>query len=353
MKNTKKYIQQCIRDGLGWKEAIITDIKEVKGGYLSNTYIVFIENEGQKSKVFIKKQNENKWGAERLSDYYAAYVASDLIALENTLAPKVLGTFISCNDHIIPVERISDGKLFQVQEYMNGNNLYDLCEPTVAKDIQGREVELGEKVAKILASIHLHKHPIKRGTKFDEYSRSLRDVIGHPELTLSIFHNFLQKSEVLKGSFRYAYLAEMIKVAEHFSQFSERNALIHGDAWHANILVNGSGLHIVDFSRLVHGEPGIDIGHFYVVCLQLALTQKNDYHVRMAQAFLYKYIKLTGDEFIKESMVSYIGLTGAVNVVEDLYPKVSNEDRRKLISYIYKCMQNKKITEVKTWQEIY
>ena len=68
--------------------------------------------------------------------------------------------------------------------------------------------------------------------------------------------------------------------------------------------------------------------------------------------FLSKYIQLTKDEFIKESMVSCIGFTGAVSVVEDFYPKVSNEDRQKLISYVYRCMQNKKITEVKTWKEI-
>lgn len=231
--------------------------------------------------------------------------------------------------------------------------MYGLCELTIAGEIKGREVELGEKIAEIFADIHSHKHPIERGTKFDEYSRSLRDVIAHPELTLNIFQNFLKNSKVLTGDFRYAYLAEMIKVAEHFSQFTERNALVHGDAWHANILVNGSDLHIIDFSRLVHGEPGMDIGHFYVTCLKLALSQKDDYHVRMAQAFLSKYLDLTKDEFIRESMVSYIGFTGAVSVVEDFYPNDTHEDREKFISYAYKCMQNKKITEVKTWKEIH
>jgi len=352
VENTKKHIQQCIRDGLGWKNATVKTVEKIKGGYLSNAYIVDVENEGKETKVFVKEQNENKWGAERPSDPYATYFTSDLAARENTLSPKVLGTFASFDNHATSLRHISGGKFFQIQECVSGNNLYGLCEPIIVDIIQGREVELGEKVAEIFADIHSHKHPIERGTKFDEYSRSLRDVVAHPELTLNIFHNFLQKSEVLKGDFRYEYLAEMIRVAEHFSQFTERNALIHGDAWHANVLVNDSDLYLIDFSRLVHGEPGIDVGHFYVVCLQLALTQKDDYHVRMAQAFLSKYIELTKDEFIKNSMVSYIGFTGAVSVVEDFYPKVSNEDRQKLISYVYKCMQNKKITEIKTWKEI-
>jgi fructosamine-3-kinase len=352
MENINKHIQQCIRDGLAWKDATVKTVERIKGGYLSNAYIATVENEGKVTKIFVKEQNENTWGAERPSDPYATYLTSDLAAKENTLSPKVLGTFASFDNHATSLQHISGGKLFQIQECVSGNNLYGLCEPVVANEIQNREIELGEKIAEIFANIHSHKHPIEKGTKFDEYSRSLRDVISHPELTLNIFQNFLQKSAVLKGDFRYAYLAEMIKVAEHFSQFTERNSLVHGDAWHANVLVNGSDLYLIDFSRLVHGEPGMDVGHFYVVCLNLALTQKNDYHVRMAQAFLSKYIDITKDEFIKESMVTYIGFTGAVSVVEDFYPKVSNEDRGKLISYVYKCMQNKKITEVKTWKEI-
>jgi thiamine kinase-like enzyme len=353
MGTNKQHIKQCIHDGLGWDDAVIQDVKQIKGGYLSNAYIATVTHEGQTKQIFIKEQNENSWGAERSSDPFATYVTSDLAAAEmSKTSPRVLGTFVATDDTTLPVRQVTDGKLFQVQECVVGDNLYDLCKPKVEKVVQGREVEIGEKVAEIFADIHSHKHPIERGTKFDEYSRSLRDVIAHPELTLNIFQNFLKDSKVLTGDFRYAYLAEMIKVAEYFSQFTERNALIHGDAWHANLLLNGGDLYIIDYSRLVHGEPGIDVGHFYVVCLQLALTQQNDFHVRMAQSFLSKYIELTGDEFIKESMVTYIGFTGAVSVVEDFYPEIADEDRQKLISYVYKSMQNKKMKEVSTWKEI-
>ncbi len=352
MENIKKNIQHYLRDGLGWKNTTVEGSQQIRGGYLSSAYIVSVKDEGQITKIFVKEQNESGLGAERPSDLYAIYLTSHFANREQTLRPKVLGTFLAFDNQAMSIEHISGGKFFQIQEYANGNNLNDLCGPSVADEIQGRESELGEKIAEILADIHSHKYPIERGTKFEEYSRSLRDVIAHPALTLNVFHNFLQSSKILTGDFRYAYLTEMIKVAEYFSQFTERNSLIHGDSWHANILVDGSDLRLIDFSFFAHGEPGIDVGHFYVSSLQLALTQKDDYHVRMAQAFLSKYIELTEDEFIKESMVSYIGFTGAVSVVEDFYPKVSNKDRQKLISYVYKCMQNKKITEVKTWKEI-
>ncbi len=352
MENIYKHIQQCVRDGLGWKDAVVKSIEQIKGGYLSNAYIVNVKNEGKAVRIFVKEQNGSTQGVERLSDAYATYLSSDLAARENTLSPKVLGTFASFDGHATNLQHISGGKFFQIQEHVIGNNLYELCEPAVTSEIQNREIELGEKVAEIFANIHSHKHPIEKGTKFNEFSRSLRDVISHPDLTLNIFQNFLHNSEVLKGDFRYAYLAEMIKVAEHFSQFPERNSLVHGDAWHANFILNGSDLHLIDFSRLVHGEPGIDIGHFYVVCLRLAVMQKNDYHVRMAQAFLSKYIEITKDEFIQESMVASIGFTGAIGVVEDFHPKLSNGDRQKIVSYVYKCMQNKKIIKIKTWKEI-
>ncbi len=352
MENINKRIEICIREGLSLRNAIVKNVEQIKGGYLSNAYIATVDNEGKTQKFFVKEKNENKWGAERSADQFATYLASDLAGKESSGSPKMLGTFFATDGAVVPLERISGGDLLQIQECVNGKNLLALCSPAVSGEISGREKEIGEKIAAVFAEIHSHKHSIPSGEKFNEYSRSLRDVVGHPELTLNIFYNFLKNSKVLNGEFRYSYLAEMLKVAEYFSQFSERNSLVHGDAWHANVLLDGNDLRIIDYSRLVHGEPGIDVGHFYVVCLQLALAQKDDYHVRMAQAFLSKYIEITKDDFIKQSMVTYIGFTGAVSVVEEFYPSVSDDDRRKLVSYVYRCMQNKKITEINTWKEI-
>ena len=68
MENINKHIQQCIRDGLAWKDATVKTVERIKGGYLSNAYIATVENEGKVTKIFVKEQNENTWGAERPSD---------------------------------------------------------------------------------------------------------------------------------------------------------------------------------------------------------------------------------------------------------------------------------------------
>jgi thiamine kinase-like enzyme len=353
MEDITTHIQRCIREGLGWQSATVVSVEQIKGGYLSNAYVVDVEREGHTTKLFVKEQNEHKWGAERLSDPYATYLTSDIAGRESMLSPKILGTFAYSDTHMVSVQDVSQGKLVQIQECVNGVGLLGLCGPTVAKEIEGREIELGEAVAGLLAEVHAHKYPIERGVRFNEYSRSLRDVIAHPELTLNIFYNFLKDSTVLSGDFRYAYLSEMMRVSEYFSQFSERNALVHGDAWHANILVDGAKLYLIDYSRIVHGEPGMDVGHFYIACLKLAHSQKSEYHIRMANAFLSKYINTTKDDFIKESMVSAIGFTGAVSVIEDFYPNDTDEDRANFISYVFKCLQNKRITEVHSWNEIH
>lgn len=352
MDQIKKSLQRCIRDGLDWKDAKIQNVEQIKGGYLSNAYLVTVERGGKVTTVFVKEQNENKWGSERVSDAYATYMASDCANKEHLLSPKVFGSFLSLPDQIVALQKAALGKLYQVQECVSGKNLLGLCDPVVSVSIRENGIQLGEKVAEILANIHSHKHPIERGEKFDEYSRSLRDVLAHPELTLNIFYNFLEGSSVLKGDFRYEYLSEMFRVAEYFSQFKERNSLIHGDVWHANFLVEKLNMSLIDYSRMVHGEPGIDVGHFYAACLWLALMQKNDFHIFMARAFLSKYIAITKDDFIRESMVTYIGFTGAVSVVEDFYPTVDSKDREKFIAYIFKCLQNKRIKEISTWKEI-
>jgi len=156
----------------------------------------------------------------------------------------------------------------------------------------------------------------------------------------------------LNGDFRYQYIAEMVKVAEHFSQFPERNALVHGDAWHANILVDGSNMYAIDFSRLVHGEPGIDVGHFYMVCIVLGLYYKDDFHIRLGNAFIDEYVSITHDEFIFETMSTGVGFTGAVSVVKDFFPEVDDAARAALIAFIYSCLKAKKVTKVHSWKEL-
>jgi hypothetical protein len=335
-----------------WKDVRVCDSTDHEGGFLSRARVVTVEHAGGTTRLFVKEQNGGRWGAERAGDAFASYSASDSAGEEYDATPHVLGSYVHTNHGTVSLNEILTAKIVQVQEYRPGETLYQHCTPQVTGVVAQDPELIGMRVAQTLAQLHGHKHPMERSERFDEYSRSLRDVLGHPELTLNIMQNFLRTNSVFSGDFRAEYIKEMFSVIDHLSERKDRNALIHGDFWHTNILLHENEVSCVDLSRLHHGEPGIDVGHFYAACLFLAVLQHDDRHIAMARAFLATYKTLTGDADIEDTMVCYIGFTGAVCAVEDFYPDCTAGDRANYVHFIYSCLKDKRMRTVDTWRDI-
>ena len=149
-----------------------------------------------------------------------------------------------------------------------------------------------EKIASKIAYIHnltisiSNKQHRKRF-----YLRSFREIFLNNENLISIYEFYCKKQckNILKNKW--------LKLFEIYNNYIskeniDRLSFIHWDFWYGNILFDGKEVYFIDFSRILYGEPGLDIGRFLGEIDFLKL--KN-----IKNKFLEFYINFSGDKNIE------------------------------------------------------
>ena len=190
----------------------------------------------------------------------------------------------------------------------------------------------------MLAQIH-GIHPEYESTRATQvYKRSVRDILCHPELTLSVFTNNLQDSEIFKYGFKYEYITNMLKLFDTCTD-GARLSLVHGDFWYSNIMLDENKVpFLIDYSRQGYGEPGIDVGWFYGSMMWLAVVEKNKIYEQVARYFIERYVLHSKDAEIEKYATIPLGFIGAIAGIEAFFPSVTHKERKEFIDYIHECI---------------
>ncbi|MFH1280909.1 MAG: phosphotransferase [Candidatus Beckwithbacteria bacterium] len=332
------------------EEMVVTRIKKISKGPYSDSYKVDVLVNKSKKSLLIKRPSKYPPAFIKDIDFFQEYLTSQKATNLANMFPSVLGCFyVDENDNLVRLSPSNNkAGLFQIQEYREGEKYLNrlLAKASKKKFASKERLEIKE-ISGLLSKIHQIKpNFMKNNTKKACYKRALREVVTHPRLTLTLFSYELEKSRIFQSSFRYDYISEMIKVAEHFGRYYKRLSLIHGDFWSGNILLDKENkIFFTDYSNHCYGEPGMDIGNFYIELLWLSVFKKNTFYQQFANYFLEQYIKKTGDKMIKKTAVSYIGFTGAICSVKKFFPAVTDQERLKFAQYIYSCLRERRLLQ--------
>ncbi len=338
-------LQRVLRKAFGDSALTITRVDPMSGGFVSQSYCVTVRIAGKEQKAFVKKAGGDFLGLERQEDRLSGYLLSQRAMDETHARPRAIGCFRSQPrgfvENISPLSAEDD--LWQVQEYQAGERYLARLLSRSRRHIEKEDRDEIHAIVEGLVRVHQTKtgirNPVQRASL---YRRALRDVLTHPEMTLMMFDQYLRKSRILRGSFRDAYLIEMIRVAEHFGRHDRRLALVHGDFWMSNILFDHKQRpFFIDYSRFVHGEPGMDVGEMYAAFVWLAFEHQNPYFQELARYFVDRYVRVSGDALVRRTAVTYIGFTGAA--VEAFCQHVPLATRRKFLQHIFKCLQARRL----------
>jgi len=341
----KRYIKKFLLTFFD-KDVEIRNVEKLNVGSYSESFKVTTLIDGEEKEFVVKIPSENAPPFIRPVDFLSDYLITIQASNMSKLSPRVLGCYyVDERGKGFCITKPDSFKLFQIQEFKWGYKYLDmLVSKSGRKVISPEDRNEIDKIVFLLGQIHKIVFRGNEERKKALYKRALLEVITHPKLALSLFSQGLENSKVFKPPFRYAYLMEMIKVAEYFGGFYKRLSLIHGDFWSGNILFTRENEVIaVDFSNHCYGEPGIDVGNFFIELLWQSIIQKNSLYQKLADYFLDKYIEYTGDRFIERSAVTYIGFAGAICLVERFFPEVPNKKRTKFVNYILNCLKMKKL----------
>jgi hypothetical protein len=203
--------------------------------------------------------------------------------------------------------------------------------------IQSLDLRRTETLATYLAEIHRVKHqdPML-------WQRRLRDLIGHGEGIMGLTDSYPRElSPVTEVELRS--LEEMANDWRwRLKPLHHRLSQVHGDFHPFNILFEeGIEFHLVDRSRGEWGEPADDVSCLTINYLFFSLQRfgrLDSFFEKLHHRFWERYLTLQPDEELLRVIQPWFAWRALVLASPLWYPTISEEVRRKLLTFARRVM---------------
>jgi len=346
LEGLKEELERVLSEKLS-KEIKIREIKKIGTGYHSDGFKLTTKDGLE---FFLKRIKSNDVGFEFPERKIASLLVSQSMAnrINHKSNIKSLGVFI----HNIDFKEIpgadEESEIYQIQEFGGeGKSYLQILEGnTNKKNIDLKDKEEINKIIDYITEIHKIKHPSQDKKRLDAvYNDFLRNVIGHPEYILQLFHDMPKDNTVLSPDKQGEFLTLMIENMHYFKNKSERLTAIHGDFWGANVFFNdNASMYVIDHSRMPWGDPGFDVGLFMGSYIISYHKTKNPYFKELANYFLERYIEKTGDKEVLNTMIYALGLIAVIYASPLHVPDISDETRKSVYLHIVKMLKQKRFS---------
>lgn len=188
-------------------------------------------------------------------------------------------------------------------------------------------------MTRYLAEIHSVK---KRSRTL--YLRKIRDTIGHGECLMGVLDTY--------GDVNFTNLEEMARIEKKCIEWRMRLkdkwgrlCQIHGDFHPGNIwFKSNTDFTVLDRSRGPWGDAADDITALTINYIFFSINYYGRFDRPYDEAlrlFYEGYISLTGDEELLEIAAPFYAFRGVVVANPLFYPKVNDENRRKILRFIH------------------
>ncbi len=334
---TQNAVREVLSKKLG-KNISIQTCEEVGGGYHSYGYKVTTDNG-----VFFVKQNKSlAYGLETFPSKFSSYATSFMAASAAQAVPEPLALISVTNDQASEVlfdENSSE--VVAVYSYLElGDDL-----KTLLKDINENSLEKGkeyfDQVAHFLAELHKKPLTIDGEKKAALYKASLKSMIGHPELSLTVLFDENEEGW-LSLSEQSHFIAKMYEFAYSLRKRSERATYVHGDINFRNIFFPADKIHVIDYSRIYIGEPGIDIAWVNGSLLGRYFLTGNTLYLELLNYFLKTYIELTQDEEAMTSQILALSFSVIIQTAPSIKAGFTPETARAFYTHVLHMLEEKK-----------
>jgi thiamine kinase-like enzyme len=341
-------IEKTLSVKLG-KNIKIKTIDKIGTDYHSDGYRIETKDG---SEFFLKRIKIHDVGFEFPERKISSLLVSDSMAnrFNHKGNIKSFGVYIKDNKKKIEAvpEVNFESEIFQIQEFGGiGKSYLDILNENIdKKSMDEKDKKEIDKIVEYIVKIHKLRHPSKDKKILNAvYNDFLRNVIGHPEYILQLFHEIPKENIVLSPEKQGEFLTLMIENMHHNKNKSDRLRAIHGDFWGANIFFQENGkMFVIDHSRMPWGEAGFDIGIFLGSYLVKYIATNNKYYKEMGEYFLSKYIEKSEDKDIMDNIVYALGLIAVIYSSPVHVPDITDETRRIVFERVVKMLKDKKFS---------
>ncbi len=309
------------------KTVSITTVEPAGKGFHSEGFrIVLTTGES----FFLKKISTKRSGFEIPERRLSSLLVSDGMARRAEHGPRSLGVIVANGDQGTLLPQITeDTALYHLQEYeaLGENHWSELRNRVEKKWVDDADRKEIESIVSYLARLHTTTHPSSdKKHHADVYNASLRNALTHPELGITLLHDFNETHPLLPPSKQGSYVSSLWRLAHEWKGDGTRLRALHGDFWGGNLFFRSDGSPaVIDYSRVPWGEPGIDVAHWLSQYLRLYHETNNPYFRELGETFLTEYEKTTGDTMIRKYLALELGLMGIIYASFDMSPDLDME----------------------------
>jgi len=339
-------ISKLLSEKIG-ENIVINRIELIGSGYHSDGFKLTSSDDRS---FFIKRVKSNDLGFEFPERKVSSLLVSDGMGKRSGQGVKPIGVILENENQGFVMPEINDNtKIYHIQEHIedhkSGNKNYFelLIERKDKKYISDSDVKELEVITDLISKIHFDKHlPHDQERLKKIYNDSLRSIISNPELTLLILQTFPDDHPLLPRKKHKDHLGLMLEAVYRWEGRHDRLRNLHGDFWGSNLFFNERGVHLVDFSRIPFGDPGIDICWWVFQYLWFYYETDNKYYKDLGEKFLELYEKKSGDKEIREAIIIAAGIVGILYITPLFHPNLDMKIGERFLNNVWKILENKK-----------
>jgi Phosphotransferase enzyme family len=322
----------------------IIKIEDAGSGYHSNGYKI---TSAQGEALFLKRVKSNDFGFEIPERRLSSFLVSHGMAARSGLDPQPVGVIVKNTKESMMIPDVNEGvEIYHIQNFeSDGVSYWKLLQSKKEKTkVDATDIVELEKVIDFISSVHALKHPTAdEAHKKAVYNDSLRSVLTHPELAITLLQGFTKDHPILPTKDHEWYVGRMLDVIHEWKDRSERLTALHGDFWGSNLFFRKDGsVWVIDYSRIPWGDPGIDIGWWLASYLWFYHETQNPYFKALGEKFLDLYVQKTHDPEIREATALVMGLMGIIFTTTQFHTDLNIPVAKRFIKVIKKILKEKK-----------
>lgn len=336
-------LEKILSEKIG-KQIKINSVEPCGSGYHSDGFHIVCDNGGE---FFLKKHKSFDMGFEfperKISSLLVSHSMCNRIKSEKH--PKSIGVILK-NEEMEFLPKIDEKtEIYNLQTFGGeGKSYLGILGDKINKaQIDSQDKSEIDKVVDYLVELRGIKHPSTDVKKLNAvYNDFLRNVIGHQEYMLMLFHSMEEGDVVLSPKEQGAFVGLMLENMHFFKNRKDRLCAIHGDFWGANVFFKNSGeMFVVDHSRMPWGDPAFDVGFWLSQYVIKYHETSSSYFVELGNYFLETYKKKTGDFEIGKITPYSLGLIAAIYASPKIVPDMKGEVRKALFENVVEMLKRK------------